>query len=150
MSLFFSKLLFSNSEMSFLRIFPHCQTASLICMLGQICFQPWSISGNENLHDEGDVTVIWDLRQVSLSSSSSRNAYGSKAHILNLAIYSLGLLPLSHVIVTLRPACNITANGTTLHMESNSLEKVRCPSSRHEQPLPHFTERLLPPPLPMV
>ncbi|XP_023650187.1 transient receptor potential cation channel subfamily A member 1b isoform X1 [Paramormyrops kingsleyae] len=51
------------------------------------------------------------------------NAYGSKAHILNLTIYSLGLLPLSHVIVTLRPACNITANGTTLHMESNSLEK---------------------------
>uniref|UniRef100_A0A3Q1GYS7 Transient receptor potential cation channel, subfamily A, member 1b n=1 Tax=Acanthochromis polyacanthus TaxID=80966 RepID=A0A3Q1GYS7_9TELE len=39
-------------------------------------------------------------------------AYGSKAHVLNMFLYLLGLLPLTHLIVTLRPSMNITATGT--------------------------------------
>ncbi|KAM9774909.1 transient receptor potential cation channel subfamily A member 1b [Syngnathus typhle] len=38
-------------------------------------------------------------------------AYGSKAHILNMFMYLLGLLPLTHLIVTLRPSVNITETG---------------------------------------
>ncbi|XP_034025950.1 transient receptor potential cation channel subfamily A member 1b [Thalassophryne amazonica] len=37
-------------------------------------------------------------------------AYGSKAHMLNLLLYLLGLLPLTHIIVTLRPTVNTTEN----------------------------------------
>ncbi|XP_073344802.1 transient receptor potential cation channel subfamily A member 1-like [Pagrus major] len=38
-------------------------------------------------------------------------AYGSKAHLLNMFLYLLGLLPLTHLIVTMRPTMNITATG---------------------------------------
>ncbi|XP_061662032.1 transient receptor potential cation channel subfamily A member 1b isoform X2 [Syngnathoides biaculeatus] len=38
-------------------------------------------------------------------------AYGSKAHILNMFMYLLGLLPLTHLIVALRPTMNITETG---------------------------------------
>uniref|UniRef100_A0A8C7YS93 Transient receptor potential cation channel, subfamily A, member 1b n=1 Tax=Oryzias sinensis TaxID=183150 RepID=A0A8C7YS93_9TELE len=35
-------------------------------------------------------------------------AYGSKAHALNMFLYLLGLLPLTHLIVSLRPSMNTT------------------------------------------
>ncbi|XP_067434014.1 transient receptor potential cation channel subfamily A member 1b [Thunnus thynnus] len=35
-------------------------------------------------------------------------AYGSTAHVLNMFFYLLGLLPLTHLIVTLRPSINTT------------------------------------------
>uniref|UniRef100_A0A7N9APD6 Transient receptor potential cation channel, subfamily A, member 1b n=1 Tax=Mastacembelus armatus TaxID=205130 RepID=A0A7N9APD6_9TELE len=38
-------------------------------------------------------------------------AYGSTAHVLNMFLYLLGLLPLTHLIVTLRPTMNITNTG---------------------------------------
>ncbi|KAM9337048.1 transient receptor potential cation channel subfamily A member 1b [Symphorus nematophorus] len=38
-------------------------------------------------------------------------AYGSKAHLLNMFLYLLGLLPLTHLIVNLRPTMNTTATG---------------------------------------
>ncbi|XP_041817411.1 transient receptor potential cation channel subfamily A member 1b [Chelmon rostratus] len=38
-------------------------------------------------------------------------AYGSKAHLLNMFLYLLGLLPLTHLIVALRPSMNTTATG---------------------------------------
>ncbi|XP_041670611.1 transient receptor potential cation channel subfamily A member 1b [Cheilinus undulatus] len=38
-------------------------------------------------------------------------AYGSKAHVLNMIIYILGLLPLTHLIINLRPSLNITETG---------------------------------------
>uniref|UniRef100_A0A3P8U693 Transient receptor potential cation channel, subfamily A, member 1b n=1 Tax=Amphiprion percula TaxID=161767 RepID=A0A3P8U693_AMPPE len=38
-------------------------------------------------------------------------AYGSTAHVLNMFLYLLGLMPLTHLIVTLRPSMNITAMG---------------------------------------
>ncbi|KAM7369953.1 hypothetical protein PAMP_011241 [Pampus punctatissimus] len=38
-------------------------------------------------------------------------AYGSTAHVLNMFFYLLGLLPLTHLIVTLRPTMNTTATG---------------------------------------
>lgn len=37
-----------------------------------------------------------------------RVAYGSIAHVLNMFLYLLGLLPLTHLIVALRPSVNIT------------------------------------------
>lgn len=40
-----------------------------------------------------------------------RVAYGSKAHLLNMFLYLLSLLPLTHLIVSLRPTLNITATG---------------------------------------
>ncbi|KAM9839532.1 transient receptor potential cation channel subfamily A member 1b [Aulostomus maculatus] len=38
-------------------------------------------------------------------------AYGSTAHALNMFLYLLGLLPLTHLIVTLRPTMNTTDTG---------------------------------------
>ncbi|XP_035510152.1 transient receptor potential cation channel subfamily A member 1b [Morone saxatilis] len=38
-------------------------------------------------------------------------AYGSTAHLLNMFFYLLGLLPLTHLIVTLRPTFNTTTVG---------------------------------------
>ncbi|XP_039983195.1 transient receptor potential cation channel subfamily A member 1b [Xiphias gladius] len=38
-------------------------------------------------------------------------AYGSTAHVLNMFLYLLGLLPLTHLIVTLRPTMNTTGTG---------------------------------------
>uniref|UniRef100_A0A3P9I6U5 Transient receptor potential cation channel, subfamily A, member 1b n=1 Tax=Oryzias latipes TaxID=8090 RepID=A0A3P9I6U5_ORYLA len=38
-------------------------------------------------------------------------AYGSKAHALNMFLYLLGLLPLTHLIVSLRPSMNTTDTG---------------------------------------
>lgn len=38
-------------------------------------------------------------------------AYGSKAHVLNMFLYLLGLMPLTHLIVTLRPSMNTTVTG---------------------------------------
>ncbi|XP_053198303.1 transient receptor potential cation channel subfamily A member 1b [Scomber japonicus] len=38
-------------------------------------------------------------------------AYGSTAHVLNMFFYLLGLLPLTHLIVTLRPSMNTTETG---------------------------------------
>ncbi|XP_051738739.1 transient receptor potential cation channel subfamily A member 1b isoform X1 [Ctenopharyngodon idella] len=43
-------------------------------------------------------------------------AYGSKVHLLNLAVYLLGLLPLTYLILNLRPSQNISANGTSVIM----------------------------------
>lgn len=40
-----------------------------------------------------------------------RIAYGSKAHLLNMFFYLLSLLPLTHLIVSLKPTLNITATG---------------------------------------
>nr|XP_057916143.1 transient receptor potential cation channel subfamily A member 1b [Doryrhamphus excisus] len=38
-------------------------------------------------------------------------AYGSTAHMLNMFLYLLGLLPLTHLIVALRPSMNVTETG---------------------------------------
>ncbi|XP_041823420.1 transient receptor potential cation channel subfamily A member 1b [Melanotaenia boesemani] len=38
-------------------------------------------------------------------------AYGSKAHLLNMFLYLLGLLPFTHLIVRLRPSMNSTDTG---------------------------------------
>uniref|UniRef100_A0A4W6E0C3 Transient receptor potential cation channel, subfamily A, member 1b n=1 Tax=Lates calcarifer TaxID=8187 RepID=A0A4W6E0C3_LATCA len=38
-------------------------------------------------------------------------AYGSKAHVLNMFLYLLGLLPLTHLIMELRPTMNNTDTG---------------------------------------
>lgn len=40
-----------------------------------------------------------------------RVAYGSIAHVLNMFLYLLGLLPLTHLIVTLRPSVNTSDTG---------------------------------------
>ena len=40
-----------------------------------------------------------------------RVAYGSKAHLLNMFLYLLGLLPLTYLIVTMKPTMNITEAG---------------------------------------
>uniref|UniRef100_A0A3B3TF35 Transient receptor potential cation channel subfamily A member 1 n=1 Tax=Paramormyrops kingsleyae TaxID=1676925 RepID=A0A3B3TF35_9TELE len=50
------------------------------------------------------------------------NAYGIKAHLLNLSVYCLGLLPLSYLIVTMKPTYQTspTANGTNVTMTFNS------------------------------
>uniref|UniRef100_A0A3Q0QSM7 Transient receptor potential cation channel, subfamily A, member 1b n=1 Tax=Amphilophus citrinellus TaxID=61819 RepID=A0A3Q0QSM7_AMPCI len=41
-------------------------------------------------------------------------AYGSIAHVLNMFLYLLGLLPLTHLIVVLRPSVNITNTSDVL------------------------------------
>ncbi|XP_048121828.1 transient receptor potential cation channel subfamily A member 1b [Alosa alosa] len=41
-------------------------------------------------------------------------AYGSKVHLLNLVIYLLGLLPLTFLIINLRPTQTMGQNGTSV------------------------------------
>lgn len=53
-----------------------------------------------------------------------RKAYGSKAHLLNLAVYLLGLLPLTYLVVNLNPTQINTPNGTTFNMEPISFHEV--------------------------
>lgn len=53
-----------------------------------------------------------------------RKAYGSKVHLLNLAVYLLGLLPLTYLILNLRPSQNISANGTSVIMVPVSFSEV--------------------------
>ncbi|XP_068613571.1 transient receptor potential cation channel subfamily A member 1-like [Brachionichthys hirsutus] len=38
-------------------------------------------------------------------------AYGSKAHFINMFLYLMGLLPLTHLMVALRPSANMTSTG---------------------------------------
>uniref|UniRef100_A0A3B5LX03 Transient receptor potential cation channel, subfamily A, member 1b n=1 Tax=Xiphophorus couchianus TaxID=32473 RepID=A0A3B5LX03_9TELE len=52
-------------------------------------------------------------------------AYGSKAHVLNMFLYLLGLLPLTNLIVTLRPSVNTTETG--------ELDIIMVPTSFTEQ-----------------
>uniref|UniRef100_A0A8C1IMK1 Ion transport domain-containing protein n=1 Tax=Cyprinus carpio TaxID=7962 RepID=A0A8C1IMK1_CYPCA len=43
-------------------------------------------------------------------------AYGSKVHLLNLAVYLLGLLPLTYLILNLRPKQDVFGNSTSVIM----------------------------------
>ncbi|XP_016301543.1 transient receptor potential cation channel subfamily A member 1-like [Sinocyclocheilus anshuiensis] len=43
-------------------------------------------------------------------------AYGSKVHLLNLAVYLLGLLPLTYLILNLRPKQDVFGNNTSVTM----------------------------------
>uniref|UniRef100_A0A8C7VGZ9 Transient receptor potential cation channel, subfamily A, member 1a n=1 Tax=Oncorhynchus mykiss TaxID=8022 RepID=A0A8C7VGZ9_ONCMY len=61
-------------------------------------------------------------------SPISQNAYGIKVHLLNLAVYSLGLGPLTHIIHTLKPILNTNVTRTTspsssVSMVTTSLDK---------------------------
>uniref|UniRef100_A0A8C7DCI0 Transient receptor potential cation channel, subfamily A, member 1b n=1 Tax=Oncorhynchus kisutch TaxID=8019 RepID=A0A8C7DCI0_ONCKI len=53
-------------------------------------------------------------------------AYGSTAHLLNLFVYLLGLLPLTHLIVSLRPSLDYTGpdNTTAVTMVPISFREV--------------------------
>lgn len=50
---------------------------------------------------------------ISLYPGLRRLAYGSKAHFLNILLYLLGLMPLTYLIVSLRPS--MSTNGTGDH-----------------------------------
>uniref|UniRef100_A0A4W5LPL8 Uncharacterized protein n=1 Tax=Hucho hucho TaxID=62062 RepID=A0A4W5LPL8_9TELE len=54
-------------------------------------------------------------------------AYGSAAHLLNLFVYLLGLLPLTHLIVSLRPSLDYTGpdNSTAVTMVPISFREVQ-------------------------
>ncbi|MGH0121380.1 UNVERIFIED_CONTAM: hypothetical protein FKN15_072414 [Acipenser sinensis] len=72
---------------------------------------------NKKLSQEDTLFKCKPLISLNVSSHSNMEmlAYGLKAHVLNLAIYSLGLVPLTILIVNLRPeiSVNKTAdNGT--------------------------------------
>uniref|UniRef100_A0A673YFR2 Transient receptor potential cation channel, subfamily A, member 1b n=1 Tax=Salmo trutta TaxID=8032 RepID=A0A673YFR2_SALTR len=53
-------------------------------------------------------------------------AYGSVAHLLNLFVYLLGLLPLTHLIVSLRPSLDYTGpdNTTAVTMRLSYLKDI--------------------------
>uniref|UniRef100_A0AAQ6IJI5 Ion transport domain-containing protein n=1 Tax=Anabas testudineus TaxID=64144 RepID=A0AAQ6IJI5_ANATE len=65
-------------------------------------------------------------------------AYGSTAHLLNMFMYLLGLLPLTHLIVNLRPTMNVTDTGEhsiimvpTAFIEVNTSTRftiINCPN----------------------
>uniref|UniRef100_A0A8K9UQD7 Transient receptor potential cation channel, subfamily A, member 1b n=1 Tax=Oncorhynchus mykiss TaxID=8022 RepID=A0A8K9UQD7_ONCMY len=59
---------------------------------------------------------------------NSRVAYGSTAHLLNLFVYLLGLLPLTHLIVSLRPSLDYTGpdNTTAVTMVPISFRERLC------------------------
>uniref|UniRef100_A0A674EGX8 Transient receptor potential cation channel, subfamily A, member 1a n=1 Tax=Salmo trutta TaxID=8032 RepID=A0A674EGX8_SALTR len=66
------------------------------------------------------------------------NAYGIKVHLLNLAVYSLGLGPLTHIIHTLKPILNTNVTHTTspsssVSMVTTSLDKVPYEIRLHPQ-----------------
>ncbi|XP_051970094.1 transient receptor potential cation channel subfamily A member 1-like isoform X1 [Xyrauchen texanus] len=53
-------------------------------------------------------------------------AYGSKVHLLNLAVYLLGLLPLTYLILCLRPSQDFFTNGTSVIMVPVSFREQNC------------------------
>ncbi|XP_050954763.1 transient receptor potential cation channel subfamily A member 1b isoform X1 [Labeo rohita] len=53
-------------------------------------------------------------------------AYGSKVHLLNLAIYLLGLLPLTYLILNLRPKQEVFGNNTSVIMVPVSFREQKC------------------------
>ncbi|XP_038819178.1 transient receptor potential cation channel subfamily A member 1-like [Salvelinus namaycush] len=61
------------------------------------------------------------------------NAYGMKVHLLNLAIYSLGLGPLTHIIHTLKPILNTNVTNTTSPSSSSSSSVGMVTTSFDEQ-----------------
>ncbi|KAF4095954.1 transient receptor potential cation channel subfamily A member 1b [Onychostoma macrolepis] len=52
-------------------------------------------------------------------------AYGSKVHLLNLAIYLLGLLPLTYLILNLRPKQEVFGNNTSVTMVPVSFKEQK-------------------------
>uniref|UniRef100_A0A8C1IKI5 Transient receptor potential cation channel, subfamily A, member 1b n=1 Tax=Cyprinus carpio TaxID=7962 RepID=A0A8C1IKI5_CYPCA len=50
--------------------------------------------------------------------------YGSKVHLLNLAVYLLGLLPLTYLILNLRPKQEVFGNNTSVIMVPISFREV--------------------------
>lgn len=58
-------------------------------------------------------------------SLSHRYAYGVKAHLLNMTIYTLGVFPLTYLIVNLRPNVSTERNVTTVNMVTTTLDKVQ-------------------------
>ncbi|XP_071217949.1 transient receptor potential cation channel subfamily A member 1a isoform X2 [Salvelinus alpinus] len=54
------------------------------------------------------------------------NAYGIKVHLLNLAVYSLGLGPLTHIIHTLKPILNTNVTHTTSPSSSQGYFITTC------------------------
>lgn len=54
----------------------------------------------------------------------NRNAYGIKAHLLNMTVYALGVFPLTYLIVNLKPTLNTANNVTSVNMVCTSLYKV--------------------------
>lgn len=52
-----------------------------------------------------------------------------KAHLLNMTIYTLGVLPLTYLIVNLRPNLSVEQNVTTISMVTTTLDKVKHPQT---------------------
>ncbi|ROL44610.1 Transient receptor potential cation channel subfamily A member 1 [Anabarilius grahami] len=55
--------------------------------------------------------------------ASDRNAYGIKAHLLNMTVYALGVFPLTYLIVNLKPTLVTARNVTSVNMVCTSLYK---------------------------
>ncbi|KAL6462943.1 hypothetical protein MHYP_G00293650 [Metynnis hypsauchen] len=53
-------------------------------------------------------------------------AYGSKVHLLNLAVYLLGLLPLTYLIISLKQTQSGSANSTSFTVEPVSFGTQNC------------------------
>ncbi|XP_026998616.2 transient receptor potential cation channel subfamily A member 1a isoform X2 [Tachysurus fulvidraco] len=51
------------------------------------------------------------------------SAYGIKAHLLNMIIYTLGVFPLTYLIVNLRPNMSVEKNVTTVNMVTKPLNQ---------------------------
>ncbi|XP_066508040.1 transient receptor potential cation channel subfamily A member 1-like [Hoplias malabaricus] len=51
------------------------------------------------------------------------NAYGVKAHLLNMTVYALGVFPLTYLIVSLRPNLRVEKNVTMVSMVTTTLDK---------------------------
>lgn len=56
--------------------------------------------------------------------SIGREAYGSKAHLLNIIMYMLGLLPLTHLLVMLRPTMQTNGTDHNVTMANTSFAEV--------------------------
>lgn len=56
-------------------------------------------------------TKTSESSRLSLSLALGRVAYGSKAHFLNILLYLLGLMPLTYLILSMRPGMSINGTG---------------------------------------
>uniref|UniRef100_A0A672L0R5 Transient receptor potential cation channel subfamily A member 1-like n=1 Tax=Sinocyclocheilus grahami TaxID=75366 RepID=A0A672L0R5_SINGR len=67
-------------------------------------------------------------------------AYGSKVHLLNLAVYLLGLLPLTYLILNLRPKQDVFGNNTSVIMVPVSFREVDSLYSDEHNRINYFTD----------
>ncbi len=107
-------------------------------LIASVC---WHIQYARNIWRWNGELYSWNLNLQFLMSQHPelknvlfyRNAYGIKAHLLNMTVYALGVFPLTYLIVNLKPTLVTARNVTSVDMVCTSLYKVQYAKPIHRK-----------------